>query len=312
MNAIYEKLHRSWQLFVRSIAVIREHPKLLLFPLVTGLLTFGIALFFLAPLCLALLASHGIGGNRIRAVADSIGFLRFQHGNAFKFQVEPLGGAILAGVYFVSMFLATLCNVAFNSEILEALSGRAVSIRHGFGAAFSRWKSVLFWSLFAGLVGFIIRKLEERLSFIGKLVVGWIGLAWSVASIFAIPILVREPSLSNPLAVLSRSAETIKRTWGEMLSGYIGMKGSNVLFFWASILVWLWAGLIAYLLGNPWVLLVAGVLWLVCVVVYSYLASVASRVYLCALYLYASDGVVPGPYDASMMTMGWKQKKMVG
>jgi hypothetical protein len=91
-------------------------------------------------------------------------------------------------------------------------------------------------------------------------------LAWSVASIFAIPILVREPSLSNPFTVLGKSAETIKRTWGEMLSGYIGMKGSNVLFFWASILCWFWAGLIAYLLGNPWVLAVAGALWLACLV----------------------------------------------
>jgi hypothetical protein len=97
MKAIYEKLHRSWQLFVRSITVIREHPKLLLFPLVTGLLTLGIALFFLAPVCLALLAPHGLEGSRIRAVAESIGFLRFQHGNTLHFRVEPLGSAILAG-----------------------------------------------------------------------------------------------------------------------------------------------------------------------------------------------------------------------
>src|SRR5262249_45722585 len=158
-------------------------------------------------------------------------------------------------------------------------------------------------------VGLIIRKLEEKLSLIEKLVVGWIGLAWSVASIFAIPILVREPSLSNPFAVLFRSAATIKRTWGEMLTGYIGMKGSNVLFFWGSVLVWLWSGLVAYLLGNPWVLLVTGVFWLPCLILYSYVASIASRVYLCALYLYASDGVVRGPYNAGMMEMGWKRRE---
>jgi hypothetical protein len=59
-------------------------------------------------------------------------------------------------------------------------------------------------------------------------------------------------------------------------------------------------------------LAVAGVFWLVCLVVYCYLASVASRIYLCALYLYACDGVVPGPYDASMMAAGWKMKKSSG
>ena len=309
MNTIYEKLRRSWQLFVRSIAVMRQHPKLLVFPLLTSLFTLAIALFFLAPVGLVLVAPHGVDGNKLRTVADSIGLVRFEGGNNFRFHVEPLGSAILAGVYLLSIFLATLCSVAFNSEILAALSGQAVSIRHGFAVAFSRWKSVLLWSLLAGLVGLLIRKLEEHLSFVGRLVMGWIGLAWSVASIFTIPILVREPSLVNPFSVLSRSAETIKRTWGEMLTGYVGMKGSNILFFWASIVGWLWAGLIAYLLGNPWVLAVAGGFWLFSLIIYSYLASIASRVYLCALYLYASDGVVPGPYDASLMAQGWKLKK---
>lgn len=56
-------------------------------------------------------------------------------------------------------------------------------------------------------------------------------------------------------------------------------------------------------------LAVAGGLWLLSLIVYSYLASIASRVYLCALYLYASDGVIPGPYDALMMAQGWKLKK---
>jgi len=48
------------------------------------------------------------------------------------------------------------------------------------------------------------------------------------------------------------------------------------------------------------------------VISYGYLASIASRVYLCALYLYASDGVVPGQFDESMMGMGWKLKKGAG
>lgn len=309
MNTIYEKLHRSWQLFLRSITVMRQHPKLLVFPMLTTMFTIAVALFFLAPVGLVLLGTHRVDGNQLRAVADSIGLVRFEGGNNFHFHVEPLGSAILAGVYLLSMFLATLCSVAFSSEILAALSGQAVSIRHGFAVAFSRWKSVLLWSLLAGLVGLLIRKLEEHLSLVGRLVMGLIGLAWSVASIFAIPILVREPSLANPFSVLARSAETIKRTWGEMLSGYIGMTGSNILFFWASIIGWFWAGLIAYLLGNAWVLAVAGGLWLLSLIVYSYLASIASRVYLCALYLYASDGVVPGPYDASMMAEGWKLRK---
>jgi hypothetical protein len=87
------------------------------------------------------------------------------------------------------------------------------------------------------------------------------------------------------------------------------MKGTNLLVVWSSILFWIATGVTAYLLSSGWVLLIAGVPWLVTLVVYAYLASIASRVYLCALYQYASEGVVPGQFDASMMSMGWKLKK---
>jgi Family of unknown function (DUF6159) len=167
---------------------------------------------------------------------------------------------------------------------------------------------VLFWSLLAGSVGLVIRALEERFAFLGRLVAGLVGLAWSVASIFAIPILVRETTIANPFEILTKSARTIKATWGEMLVGYLGMQGSNLMFLWCSILLWVVTGATAIVLSNPWVLLVAGVPWLLGLITYSYLSGIASRVYLCALYLYASEGVVPGPYDASMMRMAFKAR----
>jgi hypothetical protein len=309
MNAISEKLQRSWQLFTRSVAVIRDHPKLLIFPIVTGLLTTAIALFFLAPILVVLWAPAFLAGGKIQALVNSFGFLRFHGGQGFNFQLQPLGSAMLAGVYLLNMFLATMASVAFNHQILEALNGQPVSIGRGIAAACARWKSVLLWSLLAGLVGLLIRSLEERLAFVGRIVAGLIGLAWSVACIFAIPILARERDFASPFAVLGKSAETIKRTWGEALAGYAGMKGMNILVVWASILFWAAAGVAAYLWSNAWVLLAAGVPWLFALFAYGYLSSIASRVYLCALYLYAAEGTVPGGFDASMMDQGWKLKK---
>jgi hypothetical protein len=67
----------------------------------------------------------------------------------------------------------------------------------------------------------------------------------------------------------------------------------------------------AILLSNAWVLLMAGVPWLLGLIAYAYLASIASRVYLCALYLYASEGIVPSHYDPSMMNLGFNLKKEV-
>jgi hypothetical protein len=308
VNAINEKLNRSWQLFKRSVLVIRQHPRLLAFPVVTGLLTTAIALFFLAPVGLVLVAPHWVSGGKVQALADSIGFLRFHNGETFNFDLQPLGIAILAGMYLLNLFLATMASVAFNHQILQALNGQPVSIARGIEAACARWQAVLLWSLLAGVVGLIIRALENRFAFVGRLVASFIGLAWSVAAIFAIPILARDPSVFNPFGVLSRSATTIKRTWGEMLAGYVGMGGNNLLVVWLSILFWMLTGAVAFLLSNPWLLLMAGVPWLCTVIAYGYLASIASRVYLCALYLYASEGVISGYYEASMMNTAWKRR----
>ncbi len=310
MNAITERLGRNWELFRRSLLVMRYNPKLLAFPALTGLLTTVIALFFLIPVGLAILAPHWLGGSTLSAIPQSLGVIQSQDGASVSVQTTPAGMLVLALIYLVSMFVGTFCAVAFNSEILEALAGKPVSIRHGLQVACARWKSILLWSLLAGVVGLIIRTLEERLSFVGRLVVGLIGLAWSVAAIFAVPILVREQSTSNPIKILTRSAETIKRTWGETLVGYVGVQSANWFIFLGSMVLWITAGLVAYLLSNPWVLAVAGGVWLACLIVHGYLAGVASKVYLCALYLYASEGTVPNAYDESMMSMAWKTKKV--
>src|SRR6516225_865168 len=131
MNIITEKLNRSSQLFKSSVAVLRMHPKLLVFPILTALLTLVIALFFLGPVIALLLAPHWLQNT----------------------PCQPVVSLFFAGLYLLNMFLATLSSVAFNSEIMEALAGRPVSIRHGIEAACVRWKSVLLWSLLAGTVG---------------------------------------------------------------------------------------------------------------------------------------------------------------
>ena len=194
MNAISEKLTRSWQLFRTSVTVIRTHPKLLIFPIVTGLLTLIIAMFFLGPIILVLLAPHWMHGPNFQAITERLGAFHLRPGAGFNLQIQPVAWLMLAGVYLLNVFLAALSSVAFNSEIFEALAGRPVSIRHGIDVACRRWKSILLWSILAGSVGLVIRALEERFAFFGRIVAGMIGLAWSVASIFAIPVLVREGS----------------------------------------------------------------------------------------------------------------------
>lgn len=311
MNAIGERLWRSWELFKSSLCVMREHPKLLLFPLLTTVLTVGIVLFFLLPVAVALLVPSLNLPSQFKSLVEWIGVVNTSSpgGQNLNVALNAFGMGCFALLYLVSMFLATFFNVAFFNEILAALNGQEVSIKRGFEAAFARVGAILMWSLLAGLVGLIIRAIEERLSIVGRIVAGLIGLAWSVASIFVIPILVRENVDANPFRILKRSAHTIKQTWGEALVGYVGLQGANILVLWFSLVYWALAGLLSFLMQTPLPLIPAGVFWLLAISVYAYLAGVAGKIYLCALYMYATEGAVPAHYDAAMMDMAWKVKK---
>jgi hypothetical protein len=215
----------------------------------------------------------------------------------------------LAFLYFVSMFFATFFNVAFYHEILTALGGQPVSIVRGLKFAGTKWKSVLMWALFAGLVGLIIRQLEERLSFVGRIIARFIGIAWSIAAVFVIPIIVCEEQNTNPVALLKKSAGILKRTWGEALIGYVGLGMVSGLMMIASMVFLIGALVGSIVLNNFWLLAIAGVLWLVAMFVLSYLTSLAGQIYKGALYLYAASGVVPEPYSQEMLDSAWKFKK---
>ncbi len=208
------------------------------------------------------------------------------------------------------MFLATFFNVAFYSEIIAALNGKGVSFRRGLGVARNRLPSILAWSVLAGLVGWAIRAIEQRLPFAARIVAGFIGMAWSIAAVFVIPVIVQEQPMRNPIKILQQSAMTLKRTWGESVIGYLGFSAASWVIFGFSLAPLLLAGALALLLKSAWLMVIAGVIWVLALLLAAYVSGVAGNVYRCALYLYAAEGVVPEPYNQDLLDMAWKVKKI--
>jgi hypothetical protein len=290
------KLENSWRLFKASLTVTFKYRKLLWFPFLVAILTGIIALFFVSAMILPALATH--------------------HWLALKNYAAPtpaMGAAYAVCVplfYLLSMFLATFFNVAFYSEIIAALNGKGVSFRRGLATAYSRLPSIVVWSLFAGLVGWLIRNLEQRLPFAARIFTGFIGLAWSIAAIFAIPVIIQEQPMRNPLKILQQSALTLKKAWGEGLIGYVGFSAASTVILLGSLPPLLLAGALAYLFKSVWLIAIALTVWLLGLLVMAYISGVAGNVYRCALYLYAAEGVIPEPYNQEMLDMAWKVKKV--
>jgi len=309
------KINRSIHLLKTAFTILLREKKLLLFPVITSGLALVVALFFIAPGAL-----YPTGHSYFSAAHWSSFSQRISH----EFSPPPhstnlphfLGGGrviflhgwvtlFFAVAYFISMFLGTFCNVAFYHEIRQALNGQAVSIRRGFRFATLRWRAVLMWSLFAGLVGYLIRIIEQRVGFLGKIITGFTGFAWSLACIFIIPTIVRDTETTNPVKLLSNSAGTLKRTWGELVFGFVGLDAA--LFFIIIPVIFIAAMICGVSHHVVMPLIVLGIMFLM-ILPLSWIKNVVNSVYRCALFIYATEGVIPEPFDKELLDSAWKVK----
>jgi hypothetical protein len=302
------RFERSWLLLRSSLSIIFRNKQLLVFPIAVFICTTMIVGFFLLPPIFRPTGHPYTSAAHWQAISHSL-FTDSAGADGQHTGFTPAAMIYLAFLYFLSMFIATFCNVAFYHEILAALGGQEVSIGRGFRFACSRLGSILMWTFFAGLIGLLIKQIEQRFQIIGQIIGRLIGIAWSIAAVFAIPVLVREEQNANPIAVLRKSAGLLKRTWGEALIGYAGLTMANGVILLGSLAVLAGAFFISMALHNFWVLAFVGAAWLLSLFAWSYLIGVASQVYRGALYLYAAEGTIPEPYDRDLLDMAWKFKK---
>jgi len=315
MNSFFSIFRRSWQMLASSYATLARQPRLVVFPLLalgTGTL---IGLCFLVAL-LNLPSGHALWDavSQWRTLPEKIDHWRIAlhttgHANPPLFRPWSNAGYLyFVGLYLVSMFITTFLNVSLYSQVIKALAGESVSVAGGLRFGLKRIRSVMVWSLFAGTVGLLLQKLEQRLGLFGKLGLNLFGTMWSVACIFVIPVIIREDN-SNPLSLIRNSAATIRKTWGEVLVGFAGITIGSflVVFAWSALVLELallskhtpYAGLVPLI----------GLIWLLAVVAWLCVTRLANAIFRCALYVYATEGVVPEPYTVDLMDTAWKVKK---
>ena len=130
---------------------------------------------------------------------------------------------------FVSVFI----NTAIAAAAAAALEGRHLSLGEALAVPARRIGQVALWSLIAAVVGVVLEQLSNRLPLGGSIVARLVGVGWSLASLFAIPILALE-DCSAPEA-LRRSARLIKQRWGE------GIGGNVIIGAWSVIAILPWS-----------------------------------------------------------------------
>ncbi len=210
---IFDRMGNGWRLGMTSIKIIKENKSLLLFPvlssaaLITVVLTFVGGAFAVFGTDFELMIDELLGTNQIVAYATLFIF------------------------YLISYFIIVFFNVALVHCARLIFDGEKPSIKDGLAFSGSRVGTIWSWAFLSATVGVILQAIEERLGFIGQIVVGLIGAVWSIATFFVVPILAYEEV--DPIEALKRSGKLMKEKWGEA----IGANFSFGVFFILGYLI---------------------------------------------------------------------------
>ena len=267
------RIYGGWLLARQSWQVLMLDKELLMFPLVSGIACFLVLVTFIG-------GAFAIGVTRSGSAAPS----------------EATQWAMLFAYYFLNYFVIVFFNSALVACAMIRFQGGDPTVADGLRAASARIPQIVAWALLAATVGVVLRVIQERVAFVGKIVIAMLGAAWAIAVYFVVPVLVVEKL--GPFDAVARSVTLMKQTWGESLVSNLGI-GTVVTV--ATVVFLLVAGaatvVIFALSGSTAVLIIGGVLMVVFLVTAALVGSALNSIVLTALYLYAAEKKVPKAFD---------------
>lgn len=203
----FDRMSNGWNLGMTSLKTIWENKNLLVFPVLSGVALIMVCLSFFG-------GAFAIFGSDLEAFLD-----RISGSN------EIVLYGILFVFYLISYFIIVFFNVALVHCARLVFEGKQPTIKDGLDYSGSRIVPIASWALLAATVGVILKFLEDRLGWLGQIVIGLIGMVWSIATFFVVPVLAYEDL--GPIDALKRSGQMMKEKWGES----IGANFSFALFY---------------------------------------------------------------------------------
>lgn len=290
-SPMFARLATGFHLAKQSLNVLRTDKQLLLFPLLSGIC----CLIVFASFAIPLVMSGALEG-------------AFETGDAVA-QTDAMENPLyLAGLflfYFVNYFVIVFFNSALVSCAVKRFYGETPTIGQGFSAAMARLPQIAGWALVSATVGLILRVIESRSEKVGQLVAGLLGMAWSAATFFVVPIIVVERL--GPIDAVKRSGTILRKSWGEALAG----NSSIGIFCFLAMLPCL--GLIVAgvaLAGNEFAIggILLAVLGGVGVLVVSLVSSALSAIVQAAVYMYGANGDAPAGFETTTLRSAFAAK----
>lgn len=288
---MFTRLAQSWELTKQSWAVLRADKHLLLFPVFSGMAILVVLALVLVPAGV-LMSAMGVFVHESQRPAGEVAFIE-------TVQFKALCTGVLFVLYFGCFTVATFFNVALMACAMARFNGEDSSAKAGLGLAWKRLPQILAWSAVNATVGVILQMLKERAGFLGRWVLSLVGLAWTIATFFVVPVLVVEGV--GPIDAVKRSAAVLKKTWGQSLAAQVGVSAALSIASIAVLLVLVGGGILAAIFVSGWlggILIVLGILIMLALAL---VAATLKQIITAACYRFASTGLVPEQFDGQSL-----------
>ena len=260
---MFDKFSRSWDLVKASASVLRSDKELMLFPVISGLVTLVVLATFLVPMF------------ALRIFADGIG----------------IGGAVFGFLfYFVQYSVMIFFNCALVGAAMIRLEGGDPTLADGFNAAKARIPSILGYAAIAATVGVFLQGMKSKDNFLVRLLGSALGAAWTLATFLVVPVLVSRDI--GPIDALKQSVSLLKRTWGENAVGQVGIGAAFGLLTAGVAIVGFGLAFLAAQASMALAIAV-GVVALLAVLAVGIYQAALSGIYSAALYRYAVSHETP-------------------
>ena len=279
---MFSNVRRGYRICKRSLAVLRQRPLLLAFPLASSVIVLAVLLVF-GGVVLEIASIANPGGE---SALDSL--LQV----ATNLEDGTTSEVLLYGTLFVTYFLSTAIATFFTAALTHCVAaqfhGEPATFRAGLGAAWHARRRILVWAVAAATVGVIVDLLQDKFDAVGVVVASIFNASWALLTLFIVPVLVLDDVSAR--GMFRESAETFRRTWGESVTVSLGV-GTFVFLATLVPLVVLAALFVA---GVPPLVVVA--LAVVVVALAALVGQALGAIARTALFLYARDGDRVGPF----------------
>jgi hypothetical protein len=276
------KMGNSVALMKASMNVLKLDKELMVFPVMSGIASVLVMASFAAPIVLT-----GAGG---AIDSGSAGYLEL---------------SIMFLFYVVQYTVIFFFNSALVGAALIRLDGGDPTVSDGLAIASKRMGAIIGYAVIAATVGMILRMLSERGGWLGRIAASFAGMAWTLTTFLAVPVLVTKDI--GPIDAIKESAAIFKRTWGEQVVGNFGLSWAVFLMMLSWTAVSFGVGYLASALFGGLGIFAAVGIGIAGYVFLALMASALQGIYQAALYRFAMTGEA-GYFDAQIMGTAFRQK----